>query len=149
MSSDPRLDAWRTLLTAHAEIVDLLAAELREEHHLPLSWYEVLLHLRETDDGRLRMHELAESLLLSRSAATRFVERMEHAGLVERKACEDDGRGTFVVMTAHGRETFRRAAPTHLEGIRRHFSDRLTDEEAGVIAAALRRVLAGISSGGD
>jgi len=80
MSGDPRLQAWRTLLIVHAEVVDRLAAELRAVHDLPLSWYEVLLYLHESPEGRLRMHELAESLLLSRSSATRFVERMERAG---------------------------------------------------------------------
>jgi len=141
MSGDPRLQAWRTLLIVHAEVVDRLAAELRAVHDLPLSWYEVLLYLHESPEGRLRMHELAESLLLSRSSATRFVERMERAGLVTREACEEDRRGTVVVMTGHGREVFARAAPTHLEGIRRHFTAHLGDEEAARITAALRRVI--------
>jgi DNA-binding MarR family transcriptional regulator len=137
---DPRLDAWRQLLTAHAEVVGVLEKELREARGLPLSWYDVLLHLHESGAGRLRMHELAESLLLSRSAATRFVDRMQKAGLVTREVCKADRRGTFVVMTDEGRATFRAAAPVHLDGVRRHFTDHLDDEEARVLAGALRRI---------
>ena len=137
---DPRLDAWRQLLTAHAEVVDVLERELREARGLPLSWYDVLLHLHESGEGRLRMHELAESLLLSRSAATRFVDRMQKAGLVTREACEADRRGTFVVMTEEGRAAFRTAAPIHLDGIRRHFTEHLDDGEARLLAGVLQRI---------
>jgi DNA-binding MarR family transcriptional regulator len=138
--ADPRLDAWRQLLTAHAEVVDVLERELREARGLPLSWYDVLLQLHESGEGRMRMHELAESLLLSRSAATRFVDRMQKAGLVTREACKADRRGTFVVMTDEGRAAFRAAAPVHLEGIRRHFSAHLDEEEARILAGVLQRV---------
>jgi DNA-binding MarR family transcriptional regulator len=138
--TDLRLDAWRQLLTAHAELVDVLEQELREARGLPLSWYDVLFHLHESGEGRMRMHELAESLLLSRSAATRFVDRMQKAGLVAREACEADRRGTFVVLTDEGRAAFRAAAPVHLDGIRRHFTDHLDDEEARVLAGVLHRI---------
>jgi DNA-binding MarR family transcriptional regulator len=133
-------------LTAHAETVDVLGAEMQAEFDLPLSWYEVLLYLHESGEGRLRMHELAESLLLSRSAATRFVDRMERAGLVTREICESDRRGAFVVMTDRGRGVFRQAAPFHLAGVRRHFMDHLSDDEATVMAEALRRVVAAARS---
>ena len=98
------------------------------------------------DDDRLRMHELAESLLLSRSAATRFVDRMEAAGLVSRESCATDGRGTFVVMTDHGRDVFRRAAPVHLAGIDRYFASNITTEEASDMAESLHRVLDGLGN---
>lgn len=138
--TDLRLDAWRQLLTAHAEVVDVLERELRDARGLPLSWYDVLLQLHESGEDRLRMHELAESLLLSRSAATRFVDRMQKAGLVARETCEADRRGTFVVLTDEGRAAFRSAAPVHLDGVRRHFTDHLDDEEARLLAGVLQRV---------
>ena len=97
----PKLHAWRTFLTTHAAVIDALGKDMESAVGLPLTWYEVLLILKESDDGRLRMRELAESLLLSRSAATRFVDRMEAAGLVSRECCLADGRGTFVAMTDH------------------------------------------------
>ena len=132
------------MLTAHAELIDRLAKEMESSTGLPLNWYEVLLYLREAPDERLRMHQLAESLLLSRSAATRFVDRMQEAGLVERIPCMVDGRGTNVTLTDAGRRAFAEAAPIHLEGIRRHFADVLTSDEAATlegIMVKLRRAL--------
>ncbi len=106
---------------------------------LPLSWYEVLLYLEHADEGRLRMHELADSLLLSRSAATRFVDPMEAAGLVRRTVCASDRRGTFLELTPEGTKHLREAALFHLDGVARHFAGRISTEEAEVLADALER----------
>ena len=141
-----KMDAWRSFLTAHAAVIDALGKDLESAVGLPLTWYEVLLYLRESDEGRLRMHELAESLLLSRSAATRFVDRMEAAGLVSRESCVTDGRGTFVVMTDHGRDVFRRAAPVHLAGIDRYFAGNITTQEAIEMVESFGRVLDGLAT---
>lgn len=122
--------SWRAFLAIHAGLVDALAREMDEALGLPLNWYEVLLILGEAPGRRLRMHELAESLVLSRSAATRFVERMEKAGLVERVRCTADRRGTWVQRTAAGARLFKKAAPVHLRGIERHFARRLSDADA-------------------
>jgi DNA-binding MarR family transcriptional regulator len=138
--SDTKLNAWRSLLRAHAEVIDVLARDLAEAHDLPISWYDVLIQLNEAPDHRLRMHELAGSVMLSRSATTRFVDRMEQAGLVTREACATDRRGMFVVLTDEGGERLRAAAPTHLEGIERLFSANVSDEEADVLAEVLARV---------
>ena len=145
--ADIKLTAWRTMLEAHSAAIDILSRELAEEHDLPLAWYEVLLYLSEADEGHLRMHELAESLLLSRSAATRFIDRMEEAGLVTRQACPTDRRGMFVVLTAQGRRRFVEAAPTHLAGITRTFSDHVTDEEARIMVDVLGRVKSALCDG--
>ncbi|MCJ7726788.1 MAG: MarR family transcriptional regulator [Acidimicrobiia bacterium] len=147
MPDDLRLRTWRMLLTAHAAVVSILSAEMEEGFGIPLGWYEVLLYLHEAEGNRLRMSELAESLLLSRSAATRFVDRMQDAGLVRRESDASDGRGTNVVMTPEGSALFGRAAPVHLAGIRRHFTDHLGDAEAAAMLAALGRVVE--PSGGD
>jgi DNA-binding MarR family transcriptional regulator len=139
--TDGTLQAWRLLLTAHAELVEVLSNEMAEESGgLPLTWYEVLLLLYEAK-GRLRMHELADSLLLSRSATTRFVDRMVEAGLVEREAVAGDRRGVAVALTDDGRRVFAEAAPRHVSGIRRHFSAHVTEEEAAVMVEVLQRVL--------
>lgn len=127
-------------LTAHARVLDHLGRELEEATELPLTWYEVLLYLREAPEGKLRMHELADSLLLSRSAVTRFIDRMADAGLVQRTVCDSDRRGTFVEATVRGSELFRSAAPVHLEGIAEHFTRFITDDEAAVIADAMARI---------
>ena len=140
--ADPKLRAWHLLLTVHSELIEVLEREMAEESGgLPLTWYEVLLLLYEAQ-GRLRMHELAESLLLSRSATSRFVDRMVEAGLLVREASTEDRRGVFVLLSDEGREVFAGAAPRHLAGIRRHFASHVTDEEAEAMVEALERVLA-------
>jgi DNA-binding MarR family transcriptional regulator len=117
---------------------------MESETELPLTWYEVLLLLNESEGAQLRMHELAESRLLSRSAMTRFIDRMEAAGLVGRVTCDADRRGTFVTMTELGRGRFREAAVVHLRGIEEHFARHVTDAEAEVLAASMRRVVTGL-----
>ncbi len=139
---DPeRLAAWRLLLETHAAVVDRLGAELEAECGLPLAWYDVLLQLSGAPQGRLRMRDLADAVLLSRSGLTRLVDRMVAAGLVCREAHPSDGRGANAVLTPAGRAALRRAAPVHLRGIEAHFARHLTDAEAGVLRTALDRVL--------
>ncbi len=135
------LEAWRLFLTAHSEVIDALAGELQDERGLPLTWYEVLLYLSRAEGERLRMHELADSLLLSRSALTRLVDRVERAGYVERVTCESDRRGLFVQLTAAGREAYTAAAPVHLRGIEEHFTSKLTASEARTIAKAMSKIV--------
>ena len=144
-SQPTKIDTWRLLLTVHARAIDVLEAEMTEAFDLPLAWYEVLLFLSEAPDHQLRMHELAESRLLSRSAATRLIDRMEKAGLVCRTTCSEDRRGTFVQWTEAGRELFTRAGRLHLEGIERIFANVIDEEEAEVLARVLQRVLAGLA----
>ena len=140
MADSDQITAWRLLLTVHSRLIAALSEEMETRCGLSLDWYEVLLYLHEAGGRRLRMHELAESLLLSRSAATRFVDRMEQAGLVCRETCADDRRGTLVALTDAGRAAFAAAAPIHLDGIERRFADLISGEEAAVMSAALRRV---------
>jgi DNA-binding MarR family transcriptional regulator len=140
---------WRALLRAQKAVLDLLAREMEAATGLPLGWYEVLLHLQESPSGRLRMHELADSLLLSRSAVTRFVDRMESADLVERVQCPSDRRGLELVMTASGRQLFRKAGRVHLRGIQEHFAEHLTSEESAVLERAMTRVLEAAAATSD
>src|SRR5574341_775451 len=93
-----RLAAWAAFLRAHAAIKAKLERELLTERDLPLTWYEVLLHV-DAFGGGMRMQELARSVLLSKSGLTRLVDRMEAAGLVVRRTCESDRRGAFVDIT--------------------------------------------------
>ena len=134
------LDAWRGMLRVHGEIVATLDAELEREHGLPLSSYEVLIYLAGAPGGRLRMGELAASMLVSRSGLTRLVDRLERDGLVGRERCEDDARGFFAVITDEGRRKLVAARPTHLDGVRRHFLSRLTKADLKALAAAWRRL---------
>jgi DNA-binding MarR family transcriptional regulator len=133
---DPeRLAVWRSFLEAHAAITRTLADELEAERSLALTWYDVLLTLHDAG-GRLRMQELAARLLVNKSSLTRVIDRMSEAGYVEREPSLEDGRGQYAVLTREGRETLRRAAPTHLRGIQEHFAQYLTDSDV----LALQRV---------
>ena len=146
MASKPdgrRLDAWQALLLAQRALLDRLEDDLRREHGLPLSSYEVLLFLSRAPGRRLRMHELAESVLLTPSGITRLVDRLEGEGLVSRESCPTDRRGSFVVLTEAGRARLRQAGPTHLRGIQEHFGRHLTDAEAETLACALSRLAQG------
>lgn len=139
---EPQLAAWRAFLRAHATVMDRLDHELQAEQGLLLTWYEVLLHLAEAPDDRLRLSDLASRLLVSRSGITRLVDRMVGAGLIERQACPTDRRGSFAVLTGDGRARLRRAAPVHLRGIEEHFARHLRPEEVGPVRAAMERLAA-------
>jgi DNA-binding MarR family transcriptional regulator len=134
------LRAWRGLLRAHATLVKRLDAELETEHGLPLTSYEVLLHLANTDDCKMRMCDIADSVLLSRSGLTRLVDRLERDGLVERASCPDDARGAYARLTDAGRAKLAAASGTHLEGVREHFLRHFEPSELAVLAEAWERV---------
>ena len=140
MGTTEQSEAWRLFLEAHASLTRILERELMDERQLPLTWYDVLVQLEEAG-GSLRMHELADRLLLSRSATTRFVERIEKQGLVERRACPEDRRGTHVVLTDGGKDVLRNAAPIHLSGVEEHFSGRLTAADTRALIRALGKLV--------
>src|SRR6266508_5148695 len=108
---DPRLRAWRTFLYAHAQVRRQLERELQAEQAMGLGEYEVLLTLAYSEARRLRMSELADRLALSRSGATRLVDRLEGDRLVERMSCESDRRGQWAPLTESGLEPLRMASP--------------------------------------
>lgn len=117
-----------------------LERELVAEAGLPLAWYDVLLQLAEAPGRRLRMAELADSVLLSRSGLTRLVDRLQAEGLVCRQRSMDDARGTFTVLTDAGFDRLRAAAPTHLGGIQRHWLEHFDDDELRVLGELLGRL---------
>lgn len=135
-----QLAAWRAFLRAHARVVDRLDHELQKEQDLPLTWYDVLLHLAEAPDKRLRLSELASVLLLSRSGITRLVDRLVEEGLVERQVCDTDRRGSYAVLSAEGRARLRQAAPVHLRGVDEHFAAHLDDHEVEALRSGLEKV---------
>ena len=120
------LASWREFLRAHARLTRQMEADLVAEQHLSLASYDVLVQLAEASGRRLRMTDLAEALLLSRSGVTRLVGRLERIGLVARLRAADDGRGVVAELTDHGLDRLRTASATHLAGIARHFAGRLT-----------------------
>jgi DNA-binding MarR family transcriptional regulator len=137
------LRAWRGMLRAHAVLAKALDAQLEAAHGLQLSSYEVLMYLADAEDERMRMCDLASSILLSRSGLTRLVDRLAREGLIERVACDDDARGQFAKLTPAGREKLDAARITHLAGVRALFLGRFTVEELELLGSAWDRVIEG------
>jgi DNA-binding MarR family transcriptional regulator len=135
------LRAWRGLLRVHAQLSKALDAQLDAAHGLPLTSYEVLMYLSDADGGRMRMNDLASSVLLSRSGLTRLVDRLERDGYLERCSCAHDARGAFAVLTPAGREKLEAARETHLAGVRELFLGRFSSDELDVLGDAWDRVL--------
>jgi DNA-binding MarR family transcriptional regulator len=136
------LGAWRELLRVHAVLTRELDEELRRAHGLPLSSYDVLVNLESAPDHQMRMSELADAVLLSRSGLTRLVERLEREGLLTRADCPDDARGSLAVLTDRGLARLAQARKTHLRGVRERFLDHFTDEDLERLGEYWRRVLA-------
>jgi DNA-binding MarR family transcriptional regulator len=136
-----QLAAWRLFLRAQAHLSRVLEAELLAEHGLPLASYDVLVQLAEAPGRRLRMTELADRVLLSRSGLTRLVDRLEKDGLVERQACPGDARGTHAVLTEAGLTRLRSASPTHLRGISEHVTEVLSPDELDQLGRLMTKLL--------
>src|SRR5436190_4793296 len=106
--SDPGAEAWARLLAVQATLVERIEAVLSSAGLPSLTWYDVLWELEKADGHRLRMHELARGVVLSRSNVTRLIDRLENAKLIAREHCDDDRRGAFAVLTAKGKDMRKR-----------------------------------------
>lgn len=135
------VEAWELVLRTHAALIPTLAREVEQASGVPLSWYDVLLELSRAPDRHLRMTELGERVVLSRSRVSRLVDDMVEAGLVVKQPDPDDGRATRALLTPQGRAALRRAAPHYLAGIDHHFTSHLTPHEIATITGALGRIL--------
>lgn len=134
------LFVWRAFLRAHAHILRTLERELDAAEQLPLASYDVLVQLSEAPKRRLRMTELAERVLISRSGLTRLVDRLERDGFVRREPCPDDARGLFAVVTELGIDRLRESSRVHLDGVARHFVGRFTPSELDSLGSLLERL---------
>lgn len=132
-----QLAAWKAFLRAHTVVTRALERELVASHQLPLAEYDVLVQLDGADGGALRMAQLADQVLLSRSGLTRLVERLEREGLVVRRACPSDARGYFAVITEKGRTRLREAAPSHLGSVSSHFAEALSEAQVETLREAM------------
>ncbi|WP_315987480.1 MarR family winged helix-turn-helix transcriptional regulator [Actinomadura sp. HBU206391] len=132
---------WRTLLRAQVRISRHLQTDLLAEHDLALASYDVLRHLGEAPGGRLRMNDLADRVLLSRSGLTRLVDRLHREGLVVRESCDSDARGLFAVLTPEGFERLAQATPTYQRGVRDHVLDRLDRDELHRLGSILDKLI--------
>jgi DNA-binding MarR family transcriptional regulator len=135
------MEAWAGFLRAHATLVRELDDELTRAHALPLSSFDVLVQLANAPDGRMRLSQLADAVLLSRSGLSRLVTRLEEQGLVERRDCASDARGAYAQLTAGGRARLEEARGTHRAGVRLRFLDRLSEAQQRQLGATWRRIL--------
>ena len=147
MADDPVVAAWRGLLIAHSKLVPAVEGDLRAAGQVPLSWYDVLLELNAAPGRRLRMSELGQRAVLSRTRVSRVVDELVAAGLTERQPDETDGRSSFAALTAAGQEALRKAWPVYREAIRRHLGTHLTPEQCRELAALLDLAAAGSDIG--
>jgi DNA-binding MarR family transcriptional regulator len=139
-SHDVRLVPWRAFLTAHAWVTRRLDDELRAEHDLSLAEYDALLTIAEAPGRRIRMRQLADRVVLSKSGVTRLIDRLVLDGLVERDACLTDARGAEAVLTPAGLDRLRRASRTHLRGVAEHFLGAVDDADLAVIERTMQAV---------
>jgi DNA-binding MarR family transcriptional regulator len=139
--SPERLRAWRLYFESALALIDVLDAELEQAVGISQRWYDALVHLEDIPNG-LRMNELAERILYSKSGFTRVVDRMEEAGLVRRVRPENDRRSILVVLTDEGLETMEEARRHHRHSIEQHFSGHLADTDVKALARALEKLSA-------
>lgn len=145
MTEEPdaaQLGAWRAFITAHAAVIGRIERDLAAAAVIPLTWYDVLIELYEAPDRRLRLHELADAVVLSRSGLTRLIDRLEAAGLLHREQATTDRRGAYAVLTDTGIAAMRQAWPIYARGIATYFGQHLSDGETRLLTDALSRVLA-------
>ena len=133
---------WRGWLKLNAELASTLQRELQQDVGLSMPDFEVLVHLTDNPEGRLRVTELAGLLQWERSRVSHHIKRMERRGLVGRVECSADGRGAFVVITPQGRAAIEEAAPGHVMAVRRLIFNTLNGEEKAALAAVIDKLLA-------
>ena len=137
---DPRLAPWRAFVRAQAHVSRRLDEDLRAEHGLSLQEYVALLILAESPEHRLRMGRLADSLALSKSGATRLIDRLVEDGLVARVSCSSDLRGAEAALTDQGLQRLRTAAPTHLRGIADYFLAAIEADDLAIVERTMTSV---------
>lgn len=146
MNTQPHLDAprnslWRLFLTTHTRLLEQMERDLSESNLPPLDWYDVLFTLKEAPDYRLRLSELAEKVLLSRSNLTRLIDRLEKAKLLRRESCPTDRRGTYAVLTDAGLAMQQQMWAVYSESIAATFAVHIDDEEVKILQEVLSRLL--------
>ncbi len=137
--------AWERTLRTVSRLLRVFDREMQDDVDVPLTWYDVLVQLYSAPDMRLRMQTLSDSLVLTRSGATRLVDRIEKAGLVRREPAAEDRRGYYAILTAAGRLLMERAQTAHRVGIEKHFGHHLSPDEQQTLFVIMGKLLAGNS----
>lgn len=134
------LTAWQRLLRTQCSLLRVLDADLQAAHDITISDYDVLVSLRDSPQGRLRMSDLSSFTLLTRSGITRLIQGLERAGLVDKSICKSDARVSWISLTKSGRARLELARKTHHNGIRLLFASSFDEEEAEQLAELLGRI---------
>jgi DNA-binding MarR family transcriptional regulator len=135
------LQTWRLFITAHAKLIGEIDQRLREAHQIPLNSYDVLIELYEATNHHLRMSDLADRVLLTRSGLTRLVDKLEQDGLLRREVDPQDRRGFYANLTEAGIEAMRQAWPVYAEGISTLFVEHISREEAVSFSRVFARMI--------
>lgn len=143
--SESEQRAWRSWIAASQLLLDRLSRDIHEQHGLTMADYEILVRLSESADHRVRMSDLADRTLASRSRLSHQIDRMEKRGFVLREQCTDDKRGQFAVLTETGWQTLVTAAPDHVESVRTHLVDVLSPAEFAALGVACEKILGGLN----
>lgn len=138
---EPGIATWSAFLRAHAAVVRRVDAEVQAETNLPMAWYDVLLELNSATGRRLRMQDLGEVVVLSRTRVSRIVDELVAENLVCREPNEEDRRSSYATITSEGRKRLRRAAPVYLDAIRKHFVAALDPQNLPVVGSAMLAVI--------
>jgi DNA-binding MarR family transcriptional regulator len=139
-SGDEKVQLFGLLLETNARLSRSLGLELESTCDLPLAWFDVLLQLRKTPDGRLKMNQIADAIVHSTGGTTRLIDRLEVAGLVERQNCPSDRRAIHVAITDLGNEKLDAALNVHLGYLEENLATRLTKVERETLAELLTKL---------
>ena len=142
--SEEQQHDWRAFLSVLALLPDQFSRDLQDASGLTFADYEIFVRLSERQDRSMRMAELAELTLASRSRLTHQIDRLEQQGYVARRACEDDKRGFWATLTDKGWDKLVSTAPAHVDSVREHLVDVLTDEEFKMLGTISRKVIASL-----
>ncbi|SDS28693.1 MarR family winged helix-turn-helix transcriptional regulator [Jiangella sp. DSM 45060] len=143
---DAEQHAWRGYLRMNTVLGAALSRQMQTESMLSMQDFEVLVHLTDVDDARLRVSELAKAMRWEKSRLSHHLSRMEKRGLIGREECTSDGRGAFIVLTPEGRAAIEAAAPAHVDAVRRHFFAVLTDDDLKALSSIADRVIARVEA---
>lgn len=144
--TDPKIRAWGLLLATHTALVERIELALANADLPALAWYDVLWELEQAPERKLRMHELAQCIVLSRSNLTRLADRLETAGLLQREACSNDRRGNFLLLTDAGRAMRKKMWPVYRAQIVALFSNPIDDNQATVMGDGFVSILGALNA---
>ena len=139
-SGDEKVELFALLLETNARLSRSLALVLESRCELPLPWFEVLLQLRKSQDGRLKMHRIADAIVHSTGGTTRLIDRLEEANLVARESCPSDRRAVYVAITSEGNLRLDEALDVHLDHLNEHLGARLDTAEREQLTGLLTKL---------